>query len=93
MVSLTGAQNAQPIVQQITSIETAIAALQAVINAGGATIWKMQADIYVGAPQTSQSLALQYDMNAADSGNILNAVLTGLQNELATLNAQLAEIT
>ena len=96
MVSFSGAQQAQPLVTQIAQIEASIAALQGAL-AAAPTIWKMAADVYVtmapGQAPVSQSLALEYTLPTADTTSILNAVLVGLQNELAALNSQLAGIS
>ena len=98
MVSLAGAQQATPLIAQIATLTTSIATVKAAL-AASPTIWKMDAAVYVqppgdpAPPKVSTSMTLQYNLSVADTTAILNAVLTGLQNELAVLNAQLAAIS
>ena len=89
MVTITGARQAIPLIEQIERIEKSIASLQGVL-AKEPVMWRMAADVYID--KTNHSLALQYDLGARDTQAILRAVLSALQNELVSLQAALSEI-
>lgn len=92
MVSLVGAKQAQPVVQQIELLQAGIAELQSVLKAGP-TIWKMTADVYAGPQKNSQHLEMVFGVNEQNTAAILKAVLDALQDAVTAADAQLTAIT
>ena len=90
MVTRTGAAQVAALLAEISQLEAAVALLTSQLT-GGAAIWKLHFDVYVG--QSSQSFDLQNSLATAGSAVILNAIKNVLQARLDNRNAILTAIT
>ncbi len=90
MVSLTGAENAQPYVTEINKLQAAFDQLAAAINGNG-TIWKIVIDAYVGGPSTT--ITVLDNFSGADSAAILNDIKNVIGNKINVQTNALGAIT
>lgn len=90
MVSTEGAPKVQPLLDEIAALEAAVAKVGGAI-AGGATLWKMDANVYIN--QASANLSMSYALTAEETAGILRAVEAVLQARLTARSKDLAGIT
>lgn len=90
MVSLAGAQEAQPFVTEINNLQTAFNALASAISSNG-TIWKFDLQVYIGSSSTTITLSDQF--SAADSAAILNDIKNVIGTKINVQTNALGAIT
>ncbi len=90
MVSLTGAEAAQPYVTEINKLQAAFDQLAAAITGGG-TIWKIVIDAYIGGPSTT--ITVLDNFSGGDSTAILNDIKNVIGNKINIQTNALGAIT
>jgi hypothetical protein len=92
MVSLAGAEAAQPYVTEINNLQAAFDALAAAV-AGNDTIWQLTINLYAGGTGPSTTIIIKDNFAAADSIAILNDIENIIGNKINIQTNALGAIT
>jgi hypothetical protein len=92
MVSLQGAEDAQPYVTEINKLQAAFDQLGAMI-AGNDTIWQIVIQAYAGGSGPSSTVSITNTFSEADSAAILNDIKNIIGNTINVLTNELGQIT